>query len=116
MTIMRTTTEDLETLIRGGVRRTATALRVADSDWKSVTELLTEIHDRDPTIHGLLESFLSAYTLWFEHHARLEAGQASGDPPSKNIGALTAAIARRNEARKELLEALAREGAPPGAT
>jgi len=94
-------------LLQSAVRQTATKLRNADVEWKSVEELLDEIADRDRETYNLLQSFLNAYIEWFRFHKRIEELGKQGRLDPQEHEELARLVGNRNRTREGILRRLA---------
>ena len=80
---------------------------VADPEFKSVSELRSEIASRNPDVLSLLDDFFDAYQGWHDVHVRIDAAGSAGSLSSETDRELQAAIATRDGTRDALLAALA---------
>lgn len=80
---------------------------VADPEFKSVSEIRSEIASSKPEVLSLLDAFFAAYQGWHNVHVEIEAAGAAGSLSGSQNAKLQAAIAARDNTRRALLAAIA---------
>lgn len=82
-------------------------ISVAHPEFKSISEIRSEIAASNPDILSLLDAFFVAYQGWHNVHAEIEAAGASENLNSAQNAKLQAAIGARDNTRRALLAAIA---------
>ncbi|HAS6026980.1 TPA: hypothetical protein I7232_11590 [Vibrio vulnificus] len=81
-TMFSFTKADLEEFISQVISYTAKYIKIADVEFKSRVELLTEIQHKDSYAMQLLDAFIKAYREWYEYNFD-EHGNGIADLPDK---------------------------------
>lgn len=80
---------------------------VPNPEFKSISEIMSEIECREPQLLSLLNAFFAAYQIWHDLHVELEISGIAGSLSSEQNADLQAAIEARDTTRDKLLAAIA---------
>lgn len=80
---------------------------VADAEFKSLSEIRSEIRTSNPELLTLLDNFIDAYKIWYAVHVEIEESGAAGCLIPEQQTKLQESIAARDNTRRQLLNAIA---------
>ena len=82
-------------------------VRLNDSEFKSTSEIMSEMRTSHKDLLPLLNDFFGAYQSWHDLHFEIEASGDSGDLSPEQEAKLVAAVEARDSSRNKLLKSIA---------
>ncbi len=90
-------------VFRDVIKITATKLGMGNVEWKSNSELLEAIEDKDAALSKDLVGFLNAWDKWYQYHRNNEK-MGKFDLDSKDKEILVDLMGDRDSAREKILD------------